>query len=72
MRLGGNPDLKKFEYKPKGKQALSKQISLKVEEELALALKADPNWHDKMREVLRSIYLKDNSSPGENLPSLDK
>ena len=62
MRLGGNPDLKKFEYKPKGKHVLSKQISLKVEEELALALKADPGWHDKMREMLRSLYLDKSSN----------
>jgi hypothetical protein len=74
MRPGGNPALKKFSFSVKGSKKLDALLSVNVESELLEAIKsssADSKWQDNFREMLRSLYLKNNSSQRENFPSLE-
>ncbi|MEG4420807.1 hypothetical protein QUA70_19770 [Microcoleus sp. LAD1_D5] len=74
MRQGGNPNLKKYSYSVKGSKPLDALLSVNVESELLEAIKSsskDSKWQDSFREMLRSLYLKNNSSQRENFPSLE-
>lgn len=74
MRLGGNPNLRKYSYAVKGSKRLDALLSVNVESELLEAIKSsseDSKWQDNFRETLRSLYLKNDSSQLENFPSLE-
>ncbi len=56
-RPGGNPDLVKHQYQPKGKEPLEKVVTVRMSKSLYEKIKGDrPDWQDELRKNLEKIY----------------
>ncbi len=51
--------IKKYQFKPKGKETLSRQLNIKVTPSLEAKLKAKKNWNQFAREILEKALETD-------------
>lgn len=54
-RPGGNPDIKEYGFKSKGKESLSIKIQLRVNESQKAKIEALDNWRDAFRDWIDSL-----------------
>ena len=68
-RPGGNPDLARYKWEPKGAEGLTATLTLKLAPSMLAKLRQIDGWQDKTRALLAALVAAEQQQqlPGEEI-----